>query len=382
MLVVPAVEWVYQMAMKKYLHRLRQKRDDWRIALSRWRYDRRRPEAAHVSGLKRIVFLRWDAKWGDSIIFSLAVPELRKLGNVSIEVITTPELAPLFADHFGVDRVHTIQKRPSGRQIDHLAASLGEVDLLVHFSELAKARDIRMLGLVKTRHVASLDDSVGLVDIKLGQATKGLHMEERYGELLKRCGIDSPEKRYTVPRDEKSDERVAAFLDGRARPYIAINPFSKGGAKTFSVETTLALIERIERMVSDYDICLLTAPGYERAIEAIVDGWNGERCFLYPDTQSIYDNIALLAAASAQVTSSTSTVHIADGLGIPSFVLFPYAPNEMAVWHSRHPLSVNLLATPSDPLDVNYLDWNRMDKEMMHFFNNIPELNTNMERNA
>ena len=75
-------------------------------------------------------------------------------------------------------------------------------------------------------------------------------------------------------------------------------------------------------------------------------------------------------------------MHIADGLGIPSFVLLPYAPNEMAVWHSRHPLSVNLLATPSDPLDVNYLDWNRMDKEMMHFFNNIPELNTNMERNA
>ncbi|MFQ3787554.1 glycosyltransferase family 9 protein [Halomonas sp. A29] len=336
-----------------------------------------------MNDLHRIVFLRWDAKWGDSIIFSLVVPELRKLGSdVSIEVIATPEMAPLFSDHLGVDRVHVIPKRPSGRKIRELVTSLGEVDLLVHFSELAKARDIHLLGAAKARHVASLDDTVGLVDIKLGRATKGLHMEERYRELLQRCGVADPEKRYTVPRDSRSEAEVATFLRGRARPYVAINPFSKGGAKTFSVETTLALIARIERMAPDHDVCLLTAPGFEKAIEAIVGGWNGERCFLYPDTRSIYDNVALLAAASAQLSSSTSTVHIADGLGIPSFVLFPHGPGEMAAWHSVNPRSINLMGLPGEVDDVNRLDWDELDGLLERFFHDALAPAPGMERHA
>ncbi|MCE8002205.1 glycosyltransferase family 9 protein [Billgrantia ethanolica] len=321
-----------------------------------------------MADLKRVVFLRWDAKWGDSIIFSLVVPELRKLGEgVSIEVIATPEMAALFTEQLGVDRVHVIPKRPSAGKIRRLAASLGEVDLLVHFSELAKARDICLLGSVKARHVASLDDSVGLVDIKLGQATRGLHMEQRYVELLKRCGIAAPEKRYTVPRDAGSEQRVGEFLHSRPRPFVAINPFSKGGAKTFSVETTLSLIERVERMAGGFDICLLTTPGCERAIQAITAGWNPERCFLYPDTHSIYDNVALLAAAAAQLSSSTATVHIADGLGIPSFVLFPYSPGEMAAWHSVHSRSINLMGLPGEVDDVNRLDWEALDNQLQRF---------------
>lgn len=367
--------------MKKYLHAFRAKRDDWRIALSRWRYDRHKPEVERVMGLRRVVFLRWDAKWGDSIIFSLVVPELRKLGHdVSIEVIATPEMAPLFTDHFGVDRVHAIPKRPSGAKIRQLAAELGEVDLLVHFSELAKARDIRLLGSVKARHVASLDDSVALVDVKLGRVTRGMHLEDRYCEFLKRCGVENPEKRYTVPRDSAAEARVASFLRHRSRPYVVINPFSKGGAKTFSVETTRALIQRIEECEGSHDICLLTAPGCERAVEAIVAGWNEERCFLYPETRSIYDNVALLAAASAQVSSSTATVHIADGLGIPSFVLFPYGPGEMAAWHSVNPRSINMMGLPGEVDDVNRLDWEQLDAGLKRFLDEALVPVSSMER--
>ncbi len=154
---------------------------------------------------------------------------------------------------------------------------------------------------------------------------------------------------------------------------MAINPFSKGGAKTFSVETTLALIERVERMAVDHDICLLTAPGCEKAVQAITAGWNAQRCFLYPDTQSIYDNVALLASAAAQLSSSTATVHIADGLGIPSFVLFPYGPGEVSAWHSVHPYSANLMGLPGEVDDVNRLDWSELEKELHLFLDKVIE---------
>lgn len=354
--------------MRKLLNAVRAKRDDWRSALCRWRYDVSKPEVGELRELRRVLFLRWDAKWGDSVIFSLVMPELRKLDErLSIEVIATPEMAPLFTDHFGVDRVHSIRKRPSTSEIRDLAAKIGHVDLLVHFSELAKPRDIFLMHCIEARHVASLDDSVGMVDVKLGKATQGLHMEDRYGELLRRCGVPDMRKQYIVPQQNDAEARVRSYLAERPRPFIAVNPFSKGRAKSFNVETTKRLIQHVLAMAPGHDVCLLTAPGFDREIETLAQHWDSQRCFLYPDTRSIFDNVALLANASAQITASTATVHIADGLGVPSFVLFPYGPGEVSAWHSVHPLSVNLMGLEGDIDDVNRLDWAEVETRLRAF---------------
>ncbi|PMR73041.1 glycosyltransferase family 9 protein [Billgrantia endophytica] len=327
-----------------------------------------------LNDLRRVVFLRWDAKWGDSIIFSSVLPALRKLdGDVLIEVITTPEMAPLFADYFGVDQVHIIRKRPSRQRIRRLAKSLGSVDLLVHFSEIMKPRDLYLAHCVGARHLASLDDSPGLVDVKLGNVTKGLHMEDRYHELLRRCGIHHTDKHYMVPREPVAEAAVASFLQPRKRPYIAINPFSKGRAKTFNVATTQALIERTLATLPDHDVCLLTMPGCEHEVAAISARWDTDRCFYYPQTRTIYDNVALLARAEGQVSASTSSVHIADGVGVPSFVLFSYGPSEMSAWHSVHPLSVNLMSQPGEVNDVNRLDWQEVDRALASFLTRVAD---------
>ncbi|QHC50276.1 hypothetical protein EKK97_12740 [Billgrantia tianxiuensis] len=122
------------------------------------------------------------------------------------------------------------------------------------------------------------------------------------------------------------------------------------------------LLERLP----GHDVCVLSAPGKQQEVEALCQQWS-ERVFSLPDTQSVYDNIALIAHADALVSGITATVHIADGLGVPSFVLFPYDPADRDDWHSRHPLSVNMLAQPSEPLDVNQLDWDEVKKQLSWF---------------
>ncbi|WP_231613804.1 glycosyltransferase family 9 protein [Halomonas sp. BC04] len=194
--------------------------------------------------------------------------ELRKLGPVSIEVIATPDMAPLFRDHFGVDVVHEIRKRPRSAEIRELTAAIGSIDLAVHFSTLIKSRDMFLLHCLQARHTASLDDSVGLVDVPLGAATAGLHMEDKYLELLRCCGIEDADRQYLVPRSRDHEERVSVFLGGREAPFVAINPFSKGRAKTLNPETTRRLIDMLlARLPGTMSVCSRHLAGRARWLQ-------------------------------------------------------------------------------------------------------------------
>lgn len=345
-------------------HRIRAWRDDTRRAIVSRLFDRQKPEVEGLGELRRVLFIRWDAKWGDSVVFSFVPRELQRHG-ASVEVIATSEMAPVFRDQFGVDAVHEARKRAGYGEIRRLAKRIGQVDLVVFFSHLANHRALYLLSQLQARHVAALDDSVGLVDLKLGNVTRGRHFADKYVRLLEHCGIESVDTRYIVPHDDQANERITAFLQGR-RPFVCFNAYSKGRARSLTLETSQRLLELLLEWLPQHDVCVLSAPGKQQEVEALCEQM-GERVYSFPDTQTIYDNIALIARADALVSGITATVHMADGLDVPSFVLFPYDPVDRDDWHSRHPHSVNFLAEPSQPLDVNQLDWVRLEEQLIMF---------------
>ncbi|MFY0991654.1 glycosyltransferase family 9 protein [Halomonas sp. C05BenzN] len=355
--------------MRKCLNHLRATRDRLRIAASRRLYDSQREPVERVTGLRRVIFVRWDAKWGDSVVFSFVPRAFQEIDpNISVEVIATPGMAPLFQDTFGVDVVHHSERKPSKAKMRALAERIGEVDLVVFFSHLVKHRDIYLLSQLKTQHIASLDDSVGLVDLKLGRLTHGAHMAEKYVDLLKRCGANEVDTRYIVPRNEAAEEDVECWWAARGkRPFVTFNAYSKGRARSLTPESSRRLITSILELLPNHDVCVLSAPGKQAEVEALCEGFAGGRVVHLPETHTIHDNIALIARSQALVSGITATVHLADGLGVPSFVLFPYDPADRDDWHSRHPRSINFLSEPADPLDVNHFDWRRLKAELARF---------------
>ncbi len=357
--------------MTRLIHRIRAWRDDTRRSIVSRLFDEHRPEIKKLDGLRRVLFVRWDAKWGDSVVFSFVPRELQQY-DISVEVIATSEMAPVFRDQFGADAVHETKKRAGYGEIRRLAREIGQVDLVVFFSHLANHRAIFLLSQLQARHVAALDDRLGLVDLKLGEATRGQHFADKYVTLMSRCGFENVDTRYIVPRDVASEARVAAFLQER-RPFVCFNAYSKGRARSLTLETSQRLVGLLLERLPGHDVCVLSAPGKQQEVEALCHDTEAQRLFYLPDTQTIYDNIALIAKADALVSGITATVHMADGLGVPSFVLFPYDPVDRDDWHSRHPLSINMLAEPSDPLDVNRLDWTLVEKQLDAFVRALPQ---------
>lgn len=327
------------------IHRIRVWRDSARRGLVSRLYDRKKENIQKVDNIRRIVFVRWDAKWGDSVVFSFVPRELHRDPEISVEAITTADMAPMFRDIFGVDKVYEARKRAGYGEIRRLARRIGQVDLLVFFSHQANHRAIYLLSQIQAKHIASLDDTIGLVDLKLGELTQGQHFAEKYVTLLNKCGVNEVDVSYIVPRDAQSEARVAEFLPGH-RPFVCVNAYSKGSARSLNSATTERLIELLLVNLPLHDVCVLSAPGKQQEVERICHRVGAGRLFCLPDTCSIFDNIALISRADAMISGITSTVHIADGLGIPSFVLFPYDPIDRDDWHSRHPASINFLAEP------------------------------------
>ncbi|WP_139807664.1 glycosyltransferase family 9 protein, partial [Aeromonas salmonicida] len=147
-------------------------RDRIRRALGIIFFDKKTPLGLQ-GDISHILVIRWDAKIGDSFASSFFFRELKKLPNKFITVITSPALAPLYREEFGVDHVIEVTKRPSYKTLCDIALSIPHVDLAIHLTEGMKMKDLYFLYKLSPTNIASLDDNVARVNIKLSDTTKG-----------------------------------------------------------------------------------------------------------------------------------------------------------------------------------------------------------------
>ncbi len=198
---------------------LQLQRDILRRKLGQLLFDRKRPVPLHERKGK-IVLLRWDAKLGDAIVSSWVAREIKRASpEREVWIVTTAAMAPLFRDHFGMDKVIEVPKRPGYGQLKRLAHSLGEVECLVHFGKMLKMKDIYFISQVRADWVAGMDDALQAVNLKLGKASSGMHFSDKFALLLQRLGVTNPDQQYIVPTMSPPDA-LAQLVAGRAGPLF------------------------------------------------------------------------------------------------------------------------------------------------------------------
>lgn len=218
--------------LKKWISSIQLARDIWRRKLGFFLFDRAAEKFELKDDIKRIVLVRWDAKWGDSIVSSFVFREWRKAyPGIKIDVITTPNMSGLFKDYFSADHVYEVKKRPSYGELKILSSEIGHVDLLVHLSKALKMKDLYFMSKVQANFIAGLDDQVKLVNLKLGRITKNKHFSDKYKMLLEHTGVQQVCSDYIVPENESSAINVGQFLSAISGPLLVFNPYGSGGAR-------------------------------------------------------------------------------------------------------------------------------------------------------
>ncbi len=185
-----------------------------------------------ATDLKHVVFIRWDAKWGDAIISSLMISPLRNAyPEIKITIVSSPTLSDYFKNYLKVDKVIEVSSNPTYRQLNTLAQQLDSVDLLIHFNRHMKMKDLFLLYKVQAKQVAGLDDKIGRVNLKLGKLTQDLHFSQKFVYLLDCLGIKVDAAEYHVPISDEATIKAEKFLATKVNdPLLVINSY--GGDKS------------------------------------------------------------------------------------------------------------------------------------------------------
>ena len=335
-------------------------RDRIRRKLGVFLFDSKVDDARYSAGdLQHLVFIRWDAKWGDAIVSSLMIKPLRKAyPDIKITIVTSATLSGYFEDYLDVDQVLVVSGRPTYRQLNSLAQKLKPVDLLIHFNMHMKMKDLYLLNKVQAKWVAGLDDDIGRVNLKLGKLTHGLHFSEKLVYLLQCLGIKEEHPKYHVPLNAEAVLKVKRFLAGIAnKPLLVINPCGGDKARRLNNANTRKIISTALDVFPAINVAVLSTPDTMPEVKKLCADVDRDNVFYYPESRTIYDAIALVLKADWVISVDTAIVHIAAGLNKPLLAL--YNPDELnySDWHPNSDRAITCFSEPARTPDINALAW-------------------------
>lgn len=345
---------------KKWISSLQLARDTWRRKLGLFLFDRESKKFELNGTIQRIVLVRWDAKWGDSIVSSFVFREWRKTyPNIKIDVITTPNMSGLFKEYFGVDQIYEINKRPSYTELKNLAVEIGSADLLVHLSKVLKMKDLYFMSKFQTNIIAGLDDKVRLINLKLGEISAGKHFSEKFKLLLEKTGVSAPDISYVIPNNADAQREVDIFIDEITSPILVLNPYGNGNSRKLNHDKIKDIINIIFSMKSDICVILLMTPDKKSEVLSICENYEDVYCYL--NTQSIYDSIAIMRHASWIISVDTATVHIAAALNKKLIAIYNQDQENFLEWGPNSKFAVSVFSENVEPKNINFINIKKIE---------------------
>lgn len=322
-------------------------RDRVRRALGMLLFDKKMPLGMQ-GDVNHVLVVRWDAKLGDSFISSFFFREIKKLpGSKRVTVITTPALASLYRDCFGVDDVIEINKRPSYRAIGEMAATIDHVDLVIHLTEGMKMKDLYLLHKLSPTNVASLDDRIGRVNVKLSRATAGMLFQDKYRHLLSLLGAGDIDPQYIIPVARRGNVTSAC------EDLVLLNPFGSTQYKSFSHAKVVALLNTLGNEFTACRFGLLSSPATYDAAESMVSACTASNVMLLEGVKTIDDAIYCVQQSRAVLSVDTAIVHIAVGLEKPLVAVYPRHGEVFNQWLPTSTPQVRILFSDSPGLNAD-----------------------------
>lgn len=318
-------------------------------------YDRyRKTIPIDLESMQKIVFVCWSGKFGDTIILSFVLRELRKAyPHLTIEIIGTKSLRDLFVTHYDCQQYHLTTIRPSYASIRELCKKLMGVDVIIHMNKSLKMRDIYLLSHVDAKHCIGIDDKLRCINHKLGFHLEKHNWQYANSRLLELLGIQQFDDTFQIPLLEKSIDRATALLGSHAQ-LIAFCPFGLANSRRLSIDNCIAIVQMMIVRAPGVPIYLLLEPSLIEVGRQISRKFPNSVYHTWPDG-TIYDAIALLSRACMLVSVETSMVHIAKGLGVPFLGLYASQGSKFIHW-SYPDTDMHISLKPSTIADVNEIE--------------------------
>ncbi len=305
-----------------------------RVSCAKWLLDKA-PNTAHLPDIQQaqtILFLRQDGKIGDFIVSSFVFSEIKRhKPSAKIGVLCSPENRYLFEQHPDIDHIHVVEKRGMwayhqlGKQLNN------QYDVVIEPTLIFRVRELVLLRAIGAPHnIGYLKSDYQIFNHSIEQTH--LHYTEVYCKILNILGFEDVATDYRLPDYSKSHQKVADFLlKNHLNQYIALNFFGAARRRRFTPEHIRAILQTLTRVFPQQSWLLLGFPEVNEWLSALASEFSG--CYVFAETESIFDNMALIASAKAVLSPDTAVVHIAVALDKPLIGLYSAEAQNFANWY-------------------------------------------------
>ena len=304
-------------------------RDTLRRCLARFAFDR--PANASGPFVKRIVFIRWDAKLGDAVVLSWVWRELRRQRpDIDLVIVTASPYLNLFKKGFGIRSVDAAPKRHGWLILLKLARKLYRSEYVVHLAETLKARDMFFISRLCPRHVVGLDDTLNMIDIKLGKKTDGWHFSSKLIPWLEGLGIDASHQAYDIPSDREANAVVKSWWP--QGPVIGFCPYGASEKRHLNERQILLILETLCAR-SDRHVLMLVQSDRVGVVRRFIEGRPWAARVLFHPTDDLFVLFEQVRLCDSIVSVDTAIVHIAAGLKKPMLAIYGDDTRNYTAWH-------------------------------------------------
>lgn len=340
--------------MRLIISKFQRFRDVFRRRLGMLFFDKTKPLSMNPKNVKSILFIRHDAKLGDSIVFSGLLRKIKSnRPDINIMILTTATMADLFQHHFHVNQTFNIKKRPSYSEINDICCNIGSVDMVVFLNYDMKMKDIYLLSRLNSKINVGIDD-IKLNNLNIKKEISGIHYSDKFDYIASLIGIEGEKGHYIVPVLDSSVNKMKLFIKNKnINRYVLLNPFGSGNERKLSAEKINEITDKVVRE-SSLSVILLSSPDTRDLIQESPILFS-ERIVHFDDSESIYDAIAAVKLADLIISVDTSIVHIATGLNKKQIAIYSQDNFNFNNWHPCSDLS-RVVRTKSNINDYSIQD--------------------------
>lgn len=324
-----------------------------RIKIGKWFLDRKSPtKDAIIFPPKSILFLRYDGKIGDYVVSSFVFREIKKQSpQTKIGVVCSPKNAYLFENNPYIDQLYFVKTKNIA---DYLKC--GNVLAKEHYEVLIdptitlRNRDLLFLRTIRAKHYVGYQKAhyqLFQFNVEASQA----HISDVYRQALEMVGFRDISTHYDVPESALSEQAVKFFLETqKLTDYVAVNFFGAGSARRFSDEAMKALLDHLTSNTTQ--VVLLTFPDVTPKLQALAK--NYQNVYVYEQTKTVFDTIALIKYAKAVVSPDTSIVHIASGFQKPLVAFYSNDAENFTHWQPNNRANTHILRFEKSVNEIDF----------------------------
>lgn len=320
--------------------------------------------------IKKILFIRFDSKIGDSVVESFFIRELKKLNlEVSIDVVVLEPYFKIVENNPHINKIYSIPfKKNKWIESFCLIAKLRKqkYDLVIDIPFKPTLKRIIYLYFVKAKKVMSVNiDGYDFINYKFFCERGEYHFSQLFVNALLLLGVQNINKNYELFISNEDKEYVDNFINKNNlnnKKLFVFNPNGSTITRSLNKENIYKILKHLQKY-KEYSIILLD---YKKEFD---DFKNLANLFI---SNNIMQVAALIEKSNYVFTTDTGIVHISDVYLKPMTVLYSDVYkrgdkpriNYIVEWHSINSKTSML----RDTYNVNNISINNicnvLDKEL------------------